>query len=235
MPGAIITGSTKGIGKAIADMLIANGFDIAICARTLADLEQQQADYNRRYPGQKVYIQAVDVADRSAVIDFGRQAVAFLGGALHILINNAGLYFPGNVLDEEAQQLEYTMQVNLYSAYHLTRTVTEALVQTPGSHIFNMCSIASLQAYPGGGSYSISKYALLGFNDNIRMELRDKGVKVTAICPGAVWSNSWEGSGIPAERIMEADDIAASIWNAYNLSPRAVVERIVLRPQLGDL
>lgn len=235
MPGAIITGATKGIGKAIADMLIANGFDIAICARTLADLEEQQARYKRLYPYNKVYIKAVDVADNVAVTAFGRDALAFLGNQLHILINNAGLYFPGNVLDEPEKQLEYTMQVNLYSAYHLTRTVTEALIQTPQSHIFNMCSIASLQAYPGGGSYSISKYALLGFNDNIRLELKDKGVKVTAICPGAVWSNSWEGSGIPAERIMEADDIASSVWNAYNLSSRAVVERIVLRPQLGDL
>lgn len=235
MPGAIITGATKGIGKAIADMLIANGFDIAICSRTLTDLEQQKKEYNNRYPEQQVYIQAVDVADSSAVIHFGREAITFLGGHLNILINNAGLYFPGNILDEPEQQLEYTMQVNVYSAYHLTRTVTEALLKTPQSHVFNMCSIASLQAYPGGGSYSISKYALLGFNDNLRLELKDKDVKVTAVCPGAVWSNSWEGSGIPEERIMEASDIAASIWNAYNLSSRAVVERIVLRPQLGDL
>ncbi len=102
-------------------------------------------------------------------------------------------------------------------------------------HIFNMCSVASLQAYPNGGAYSITKYALLGFSDNLRYELKDEGIKVTAISPGAVWSNSWSGSGVPPERIMKAEDIAALLWTTYSLSAQATVEHIVLRPQLGDL
>jgi NADP-dependent 3-hydroxy acid dehydrogenase YdfG len=102
-------------------------------------------------------------------------------------------------------------------------------------HIFNMSSVAALKAYPMGGSYSISKYALEGFSKNLRAEMMPYGIKVTTINPGATMSDSWKGSGISPERIMEADDIAAVIWNAYQLSPQAVVEEIVLRPLLGDL
>jgi short-subunit dehydrogenase len=102
-------------------------------------------------------------------------------------------------------------------------------------HIFNICSIASLNAYENGGSYSISKFALLGFSKNLRLELKDKGIKVTAVCPGAVYTNSWAGSGVDPQRIMEANDIAEMIYAATQLSPQAVVEDIVMRPLLGDL
>jgi short-subunit dehydrogenase len=102
-------------------------------------------------------------------------------------------------------------------------------------HIFNMCSVASLKAYPNGGSYSISKYALLGFSENLREELKPFSIKVTSVCPGATYTPSWEGSGVEPGRIMEAADIAAMIWGAYSLSPQANVDTIVLRPVKGDI
>jgi short-subunit dehydrogenase len=102
-------------------------------------------------------------------------------------------------------------------------------------HIFNMCSVAGLKAYPGGGAYSVSKFALEGFTQNLRLELMTQGIKVTAIQAGATMSDSWAGSDIPAERMMRADDVATAIWSAYQLSPQSVVESILLRPQLGDL
>jgi short-subunit dehydrogenase len=109
------------------------------------------------------------------------------------------------------------------------------MLQEKKGHVFNICSIASLQAYAQGGSYSISKFALLGFSKNLRLELKDKGIKVTAVCPGATYTNSWAGSGIEENRIMESNDIAKMIFAAAHLSPQAVVEDIVMRPQLGDL
>ena len=81
-------------------------------------------------------------------------------------------------------------------------------------HIFTICSIASLQAYPNGGAYSISKFALLGFTKNLRQELKPHSIKVTAIIPGAIYTDSWIGSGVSPERIMEAEDIASIIYNA---------------------
>ena len=102
-------------------------------------------------------------------------------------------------------------------------------------HIFNICSIASLQAYANGGSYSISKYALLGFSKNLREELKPHQIKVTAVLPGAAYTDSWIGSGVDEKRIMEANDVATMVYAAAQLSPQACVEEILLRPQLGDL
>ena len=98
-----------------------------------------------------------------------------------------------------------------------------------------MCSVASILAYPNGGSYSISKFALLGFSKVLREELKTQGIKVTAILPGATWSDSWQGVDFPEDRLMQASDIALAVWSAYNLSRAAVVEELLIRPQLGDL
>jgi short-subunit dehydrogenase len=125
--------------------------------------------------------------------------------------------------------------VNLYSAYHLTRVLLSGMMARKEGHIFNLCSIASLKAYPNGGSYSISKFALAGFSKNLREELKPHGIKVTAVYPGAAYTDSWAGSGIDPVRIMEAGDIAEMVYAASRLSAQAAVEEIVLRPQLGDL
>jgi short-subunit dehydrogenase len=142
---------------------------------------------------------------------------------------------PGKLQNEPSGQLEAQLNVNLFSAYHLTRALLPSMIAAKSGHIFNICSIASLHAYENGGAYSISKFALLGFSKNLRLELKDQGVKVTAVCPGAVYTNSWSGSGVDPKRIMESSDIAKMIYAASQLSPQTVVEDIVMRPQLGDL
>ena len=102
-------------------------------------------------------------------------------------------------------------------------------------HIFNISSIAALAAYDGGGCYSISKFAMNGFSQNLRHELKPFNVKVTTVFPGAVFTDSWKGFDNSNGRIMEVDDIAVMILACSKLSPQAVVEEIILRPQLGDL
>jgi short-subunit dehydrogenase len=152
-----------------------------------------------------------------------------------VLVNNAGEFIPGSVHNEEDGALEKMIKANLYSAYHLTRAVLPAMMERKEGHIFNMCSIASLNAYANGGAYSISKFAMLGFSKNLREEMKPYGIKVTAVCPGATMTASWEGSGIDPNRIMEVNDIADLVYASSRLSPMAVVEDIIIRPQLGDL
>lgn len=234
MPTAVITGATKGIGRAIAEKLLVEGFDVAVCARSTNDLRDLHDEWERLYPERTVFMQNVDVKDKAQVKDFARN-IRNNFKQIDILVNNAGLYFPGQLATEPDEQLENLMAVNVYSAYHLTRALLPSMKQHRSGHIFNMCSVASLQAYPNGGAYSMTKYALLGFSENLRYELRNDGIKVTAISPGAVWSNSWSGSGVAPERIMKAEDIADMLWSTYNLSSQATVEHIILRPQLGDL
>ena len=130
---------------------------------------------------------------------------------------------------EEDGTLETMINTNLYSAYHLTRALLPSMMNKGSGHIFNMCSVASLFAYPNGGSYSISKFALLGFSKVLREELKTSGVKVTSILPGATWSNSWSGVDLPESRLMQAKDIAIAVWQALQMSPSAVVEEILMQ------
>ncbi|MBL7876963.1 MAG: SDR family NAD(P)-dependent oxidoreductase, partial [Cyclobacteriaceae bacterium] len=102
-------------------------------------------------------------------------------------------------------------------------------------HIFNICSIASIKAYPNGGSYAISKFALLGFSKVLREELKEHGIRVTAVLPGATKTASWAGSTLPDSRFIKPEDVAETIFSAYSLSPNAVVEELLIRPQLGDI
>ena len=229
---AVITGATQGIGKAIAEQLLAEGFSIAICARSIADLMQVKEFWQVKFPAAQITAIAADFSSPKEVASFARE-VKKQFAAVSILVNNAGIFEPGDLATEPGGQLEQMMQVNLFSAYHLTRALLPHM--QAGGHIFNMCSVASLKAYPNGGAYSISKYALLGFSDNLREELKPRGINVTALCPGATWSRSWSDSGIPEERTMAATDIAKMLWAAYTLSARANVETIVMRPLAGDL
>ena len=234
MPHAVVTGATQGIGKVITERLLAEGCSVAVCARNEAQLQVLEKEWSAKYPKATILTFAADLADRHQVKAFAN-AVTARFTAIDILVNNAGAFTPGEIATEPEGALERLMSVNLYSAYHLTRHLLPSMTNDSNEHIFNMCSVASLKAYPNGGSYSISKYALLGFSDNLREELKPSGIKVTAICPGAVYTSSWDGSGVPPERIMEAEDVASMLWAAYKLSPQACVEHIIMRPVKGDL
>lgn len=229
----VITGASKGIGKAVAECFAAEGADLFVCARHMDHHISWQNDLIARY-GIRVISSNTDMGDAEQVRAMG-VTINSVFEHVDILINNAGFFEPGNVHDEGEGVLERTMAVNLYSAYHLTRLLLPPMIKKKSGHIFNICSIAALGAYPGGGAYSISKWAMLGFNNNLRHEMKEHGIKVTAVHPGATMTASWEGFGISPKRIMEVNDISAMILAASKLSPQACVEEIILRPQLGDL
>lgn len=231
----IITGASRGIGKAIAEIFAKeNKHTLFICARNTEPLEKFAAQIKQQYPGTLVHSQCCDVADKRQLAHFADFILSF-NKCIDMLVNNAGIFIPGSVYNEPEGTLEKMLNVNLLSAYHFTRLLMPRLLQQKGGIIFNICSIASLKAYANGGSYSISKYALAGFTQNLRQELKAFGIKVCGVYPGAVMTDSWAGSGIDPARIMHAEDIAKMIYAATQLSPQAVVEDIVLRPQLGDL
>lgn len=230
----VISGATKGIGLAIAHAYAQEGFDMTVCSRSQSDLEDFKKTFTTTYPGIEVLIKAVDMSKKEEVLAFA-EFIKASWKHLDILVNNAGVFLPGEIHKEEDGVLESQIETNLYSAYYLTRALLPIMLPQKSGHIFNMCSIASFMAYPNGGSYSISKFAMLGFSKVLRAELQDKGIKVTSIMPGATWSNSWAGVDLPKERLMEANDIAIAVMSASKMSPSAVVEDIILRPQLGDL
>ena len=229
----IITGASKGLGRAIALQYAAAGYTLILCSRGAKALYDFVNELYVMFPDVTVKALPVDLSIKEEVIAFADWSLQF--GTPTILVNNAGIFLPGSIHSEEDGTLETMITTNLYSAYHLTRALLPSMIANKSGHIFNICSIASLQAYSNGGSYSISKFALLGFSKNLREELKPVGIKVTAVLPGAVYTDSWSGSGIDPQRIMEAADVAKMVFAASQLSPQAVVEDIVLRPQLGDL
>lgn len=230
----VVSGATKGLGRAIAEIFAANGFDLCVCARTEADLQTMRKEWEERFPGVVLHTFPADLSKKSETMEFAG-FVRKTWDRLDVLVNNAGIYLPGGVSDEREGTLETLLETNLYSAYHLTRAMLPLMLPHRSGHIFNMCSVASILAYPNGGAYSISKFALLGFSKCLREEMKTTGIKVTAILPGATWSDSWHGADFPADRLMQASDIAGAVWGCYNLSDAAVVEELLIRPQLGDL
>lgn len=233
MNNVIITGASRGIGLAIAGEFAKNNYDLLLTSKNEDRLNNAVAQLQTLYP---------DCAIKAASFDLSKkkQAIAFGDWCLHqgvpiILINNAGVYEPGNIGTESDGVLESQMASNLYPAYYVTRTLLPAMKKNQTGHIFNICSIASLKAYPNGGAYSISKYALHGFSTNLREELKQDNIKVTSVFPGAVLTDSWGDFDNNQHRIMEARDIAKMIFAASQLSLGACVEDIILRPQLGDL
>lgn len=232
----VITGASKGIGKAIAEKFAEDkqGHSFFLCSRNNDTLKLTGNELQGRFPRTSIYTRPCDVSIKADVKKFGEWVLEQVD-KIDVLINNAGPFIPGNVHDEEDGILEEMMAAHLYGAYHLTRMLIPGMIKQKSGYIFNICSIASLQAYPGGGSYSISKFALSGFSKNLRHEMKPHGVKVIAVYPGAAYTDSWSGSNVDPERIMKAEDIAKMIYAATQLSPQACVEDIVLRPQMGDL
>jgi short-subunit dehydrogenase len=232
----LITGASRGIGFAIAETFAQDPHQhhLIMVSQNEAKLAASAADLQARFPQHTVLHYACNLADKSAIATLSEWLHTQVP-AVDVLVNNAGNFLPGSVHNEPEGTLEEMLQTNLLSAYHLTRAVLPRMMARKSGHIFNLCSIASLQAYANGGSYSISKYALLGFGKNLREEMKPYHIKVTNIMPGAAYTDSWAGSGVQKERIMEAADVAKMIYTAAQLSPQACVEDIVMRPVLGDL
>ncbi|GAA5022924.1 oxidoreductase [Marivirga lumbricoides] len=229
----VITGGTKGIGKALVHRFAKAGYAVITCARNEKDLINLKATIEDNYKSE-MYFKVADLSLKSEVQSFS-EYVSELTDNVTVLINNTGVFIPGSITDEEEGNLELMMNTNLFSAYYLTRSLIPNMIKNKKGHIFSMSSIAGITAYASGGSYSITKYAMQGFTKCLREELKDKGIKVTAVLPGATLTASWEGVDLPEERFMKSEDVAEAVWSAFQMSDRTVVEEIVLRPQLGDI
>jgi len=230
----VVSGGTKGIGKAILMKFASEGFDLVTCSRDLGNLSKLKDDVLLKYPTVLVHTFQADLGVKEealAFVDF----VNKLKRPIDVLVNNSGLFLPGTIHDEKEGNLEFLLNANLMSAYHLTRGLIGNMKDRKTGHIFFMASTASIMAYPNGGSYCVSKFAMHGFAKVIREEMKGHGIRVTSVMPGATFTSSWEGAGMPEGRFMKSEDVAEVVFNAYAISDRAVVEELIMRPQLGDL
>lgn len=228
MPRVFISGASKGIGLATARRFLAAGYEVAISASTEASL----AEAKKSLPDLQVF--QADMSQKAEVQALGEWLNKDFG-PLDVLVNNVGRFVPGTVHEEPDSAFESMMHTNVFSNYYLTKAVLPTMMERRRGDIFNICSTASIMAYPNGGSYCISKFALLGFSKVLREEMKAYNIRVVSVIPGATLTASWDGVDLPEERFMPAEDIATAIFETHQLSPRTVVEEILLRPALGDL
>jgi short-subunit dehydrogenase len=229
----VVTGGTKGIGRAIIRAFSAHGFSIATCSRNEADLQTLKEEVQREFEN-RVHIFKADLSLKKPTQEF-IEFVRMTGKPVEVLVNNTGVFLPGEIHSEEDGILETMINTNLYSAYRVTRGLLPQMKSDKRGYVFNICSTASVVAYSNGGAYCISKFALYGMSKVLREEMKPHGVKVTSVLPGATFTSSWEGSELPKERFAKPEDVAEMMMSAYLLSERTVVEDLIIRPQLGDL
>jgi NADP-dependent 3-hydroxy acid dehydrogenase YdfG len=234
MSTIVISGASKGIGRAIAIAFAKKGHNIIACARNENNLIALKNELLAINPSIACHYFVADLSQKNQVKSF----VSFIlsnTNAIDVLVNNAGVFLLGNIYDEDDENLETMINTNLYSAYYLTKGLLPSMMSNKKGHIFNISSIAGANAYKNGSSYSISKFAMQGLTKSLRNEMKDFGIRVTGVLPGATLTDSWAGVDLPEERFIDPNDVAQTIVDIYNLSDRTVVEEIVLRPQLGDI
>ncbi len=233
-PVILITGASQGIGAAIAKVFAreVRGVKLALVARSAGNLARVEAACARL--GAKVAVFPCDVTDEAAVTTLAA-AVAQRWGAVDVLINNAGKFTARPFTEMRVAEFDGLIAANLRSTFLVSRAFVPAMVARGRGDVFNMSSIAGLQAYAGGAGYCAAKFGVTGLSKVMRAELKAKGVRVCCVHPGATVSPAWAGSGAPEERMMPAADVARAFYDIFRLTRRTVVEEIILRPQGGDL
>lgn len=232
MKTIVITGGSKGIGRALIMAFAREECHMITCGRNEADMASLVKEVTKKYPKSTLTYIIADLSTKEGRKSF----TAYLKGkTVDVLVNNAGLFLQGQVHTEEEGRLDLMIRTNLYSAYDISRAVIPQMKARQNGQLINICSTASVTPYTNGGSYCISKYAMLGMTKVLREELKDEGIRVTAVLPGATYTPSWDGAGLPEERLMPPEDVAAAALTAFHVSSRSVVEEVLIRPQKGDL
>jgi len=224
---AIITGATKGIGRAIAILLWKYGYDLALVARNEKDLEKLRDEL--LLPERNIYTYAVDCADKEQVYLFLNDVETHFGFA-DVLVNNVGNFVPGSMLDEADEVFENQLSLNLNATYYISKFIGKKMRLAKRGHIFNICSIASKAPVENAGSYSVTKAAMLSLNHVLRQELAPHNVKVTAFLPGSTKTSSWEGTSIPDEKFVQPEDIAKTLYTILSLSKGVNVDEVLITP-----
>lgn len=234
MKNIVVSGASKGIGKAIVLYFAQKGFNVAFCSRNEENLIALKKEVLKINSNATVLAIKADVSVAEELNSFAKVVKSTFKN-IDILVNNAGVFIQGNLYEMNLKDFDTILKTNLYSAFVLTQEFVPNFIQQKQGYIFNISSIAGIEAYANGGAYNVSKHALTGFSKTLRNELKDHNIKVSTVYPGATLTNSWAGVNLPENRFMPAKDIAETIYNIYSLSDRTVVEDIILRPQLGDI
>ncbi|HEY0054339.1 MAG TPA: SDR family oxidoreductase [Pedobacter sp.] len=231
---AVITGATKGMGRAISLKLAEAGYNVAICSRSQQDVDSFCLELKQLNPNITAVGLSTNCAHAEQVYDF----VDFVKqhfGQVDVLINNVGTFKPGSILDEEESDMMTQFELNFHAAYILCRAFGKQMRERRSGYIINICSMAALNPVAEAGSYTVTKFALHGLTKVLRLELKQHNVKVTAILPGSTLTSSWEGTTLPEDYFVAADDIANAVLYCLNTKGGANTDEIVISPLTGQI
>lgn len=225
---AVVTGATKGIGRAIAERLAAEGFDLIITARSQADLHVRKKQWEETF-GIQVFMKPADFARKADVILFGEFVKTHAPNGVDILVNNIGRYQQGNLFEQPYEVLEEQFRVNFFSAHLLTSVLQETFMARRQGHIFTLCSSVSKYPRKYAAFYSLAKITLRAWSHQLLEEMRPHGVRVTALLPGSTWSDSWKESPASPDELIHPEDVAQALFDCYKMRNTATVEEILIR------
>jgi len=230
---ALITGATQGIGLAIARALASEGCNLVICGRNQSRLKKVKSELSSNKI--RVLAEYCDVRDERSV----RQTFASVRRQvprLDILINNAGIAHPsGPARELPSDDWNDVIATNLTGLFLVTKAALPLMKR--GAIIVNNLSIAAKRVFPGSAAYNASKHGALGFTDTLREELRDQGIRVIALLPGAtnteIWKTLWADA--PRDKMMSPGTVARALIDSLKLPPDATLEELIIRPTAGSL
>lgn len=224
---AIVTGATKGIGKAITLALAGEGYMLGLGSRSLKDLEYLSREIKGLYPHIEVITKSADFSQKYETRNFAETFINYWGD-VDVLINNVGVYEEDNLGSFSEKKLEEMMDINFMSAVRMTQPFIPEFKKKGGGHIINICSVLSKKVRKKAVSYSLSKHALYAYTQILRAEMRKHNVKVTAILPGSTNTSSWDGLDAPVEDFVQPEDVANGVIMA--LKSNGLVEEFEIKP-----
>ncbi len=226
---ALVTGASRGIGRAIALRFATAGADLILAARNREELNELKDEILGI--GRRCLAIPTDLRNPVSIRALAQQAQAHFG-QIDILINNAGIGFWAPVTELTLEQYNEMFDVNMRAIFLLSQAILPPMIERGQGHIVNIASTSSRWTYPEGTLYCASKFAVLGFNEALAKELRTTGVRVTAVCPGQV--NTYLGGSGPETwetDMLSGEDVAELALQAVTLPSHAIVTEMVVWPR----
>jgi 3-oxoacyl-[acyl-carrier protein] reductase len=222
MPSALVTGASRGIGRAIAARLAREGYEVIAAARSRAELDEVCAEISAA--GGRCRPLVMDVSDPQAV------AAALTGAEVDVLVNNAGIGVLKPFMETTAAEWQRTIDVNVNALYHVTRAVLPAMIAKKSGHVCTIGSIAGRGAFVGGSCYAATKAFVTSWSESLMLEVREHGVKVSVVMPGSVTThfNDHVPSGDDAWKL-SADDVAGTVAYVVSTPANVLVHRAEVR------